>query len=127
MLKDADFSAVPDGEKAVTDGDVFMNVYRYQSKPYEQKKPETHLKYIDIQYVIEGEEVIACRPLEDAETPVESIPEKDLYFQRDGTLEPIRVSAGSFVIIFPHEVHAPSLALDVPRDIRKAVVKVPVG
>lgn len=60
-LADTDWSAVPDGRYELDGDNVFINVMRYDTKA-DNPTPERHEKYIDIFYLLEGEEEVAvCR------------------------------------------------------------------
>ncbi len=56
-----------DGER------VFALFQSYETKP-ENDRPEAHRKYIDIQYLIEGEELIGVAPLASMERVAEAAP-----------------------------------------------------
>ena len=62
-----------DGER------VFALFQSYETKP-ENDRPEAHRKYIDIQYLIEGEELIGVAPLASMERVAEAAPERDIWF-----------------------------------------------
>ena len=64
VLQTQDFAAKEDG-KYVVDGDnVFYMVQRYTTKPLDQGKLEAHKKYIDIQMLVKGSEIIGYANLE---------------------------------------------------------------
>ncbi|OYP36590.1 YhcH/YjgK/YiaL family protein [Rhodopirellula sp. MGV] len=83
---------------------------------------EAHRKYIDIQYVVSGFDVMGWRPLEACERPKQAYDaEKDLAFYFDRPDCWCRVPAGSFAIFYPEDVHAP---LAATTSMKKVVVKV---
>ncbi len=43
-------------------GDFFINVQRGTTKPLNEGRFETHIRYVDIQYEIEGSELMAYAP-----------------------------------------------------------------
>ena len=67
-----------DGER------VFALFQSYETKP-ENDRPEAHRKYIDIQYLIEGEELIGVAPLASMERVAEAAPERDIWFYEGET------------------------------------------
>ena len=114
----------PEDAKYVIDGDnVFASVMSYTTAPATEKKFELHRKYIDIQYIVSGNEIIGgasekVLSATDGEgTDIEffSIPER---------YDEIRLSAGDLAIILPPEPHAPGLADGQPTKVKKIVVKV---
>lgn len=121
-LRDADFSALENG-KHVIDGDsIFMNVSEYQTKETNDT-PEAHVKYIDIQYLAEGEEYVGVAELGDMDGVVTSDPEKDFALYQGATTK-LKLGGGYFMVLFPQDAHAPGIACGSPAKVRKAVVKV---
>jgi YhcH/YjgK/YiaL family protein len=108
---------------------LFAIVQHGSTKPKEQALWEAHRKYIDVQYIVEGAEMMGCTRLA-PELPVrEAYDEgKDIVFfdSTPGEGNFFRADAGTFVIFFPHDVHMPSLAVHAPEAVRKVVVKVAV-
>jgi len=66
LLGDAGLADQAAGKYEV-DENMFYLVNRYASKPAEECKLETHEKYIDIQYICSGSEIIGYCPAEKLE------------------------------------------------------------
>src|SRR5580704_4265576 len=62
-LKQTDFSGMENGKYVVDGDDVFAILQEYDTKNDAHAKLEAHRKYIDVQYIISGEEFIGVRPL----------------------------------------------------------------
>ena len=93
--------------------------------PAEGGQPEAHRQYLDIQYIVEGQEVMGWAPV-DTLTPVEEFStEKDVGFYT-GHCDFVRIGAGYCYVVFPEDAHMPSRHLDVPNDYRKMVIKLKV-
>jgi YhcH/YjgK/YiaL family protein len=107
------------------DGDrVFALIQEYNTKPMEQGRWEAHVKYIDIQYIANGEENIGYANLGDV-TLGDYDEAKDRYIpQGEGSF--IRLSAGMFGLFMPEDAHMPNMAVNQPRPVKKIVVKVAV-
>ena len=117
---------IEDG-KYVIDGDkLYINVMTYDSKEEEKSCFESHKKYIDIQVILEGEEIIGFESTEKLSITKEYDEGGDyMLYALNDKYDRIRVESGEFVVIFPEEPHAPSMAVDnIPTRVRKAVVKV---
>ncbi|MFQ7062346.1 MAG: YhcH/YjgK/YiaL family protein [[Clostridium] leptum] len=86
----------------------------------------SHRDYLDIQIDLEGSEQIGISSLEDPRLTVTQAYDK----RNDCQLlsGPLTVSCpmgpGRFLILFPHDAHAPGLADGVPGTVKKAVIKV---
>ncbi len=89
-------------------------------------KYEAHRKYIDVMYMVEGEETIYVKPtsqLSNITKPYDPEIEALLAdFDSDGT--PVRLTAGSFVILMPQDAHAPGCWVDEAKNVKKIVGKV---
>jgi len=116
------------GRHEIDGDDVFALVQRYTTKPIEERVFESHRKYIDIQYVLQGREVMCWAPL--PLLPVVTMPYDDKQDAALYALSPHRlalhVSTGQYTVFFPEDGHIPACAWDVPAEVGKVVVKVRV-
>jgi biofilm protein TabA len=107
------------------DGDrLFCSISKGPGRPRSEANLEAHRKYIDIQYVIAGTEEYGWKPTADCHithTPYDA--EKDIGFFQDQPDSWNQVPAGSFVIFFPQDAHAPLVS---EGEIHKAVLKIAV-
>ena len=105
------------------DGDnVFAMVQEYDTKLV--SKTESHEKYIDIQCILSGVEVMYALDVE--KLTVTDRPEgKDVILYADHELfSKLVICADEFAIFYPGEGHKPGVAFDAPAPARKVVVKV---
>jgi YhcH/YjgK/YiaL family protein len=105
-----------------------MNVDEAMTHPAEEGKMEAHRQYIDIQYVITGDEVIGWQPLCNAGDVVDdSHAANDAWFydpdyRHDSC---IRMTPGTFAIFTPADGHRCLCAPDgAGRPIRKVIMKI---
>lgn len=118
------------GSNRVELGDgVFAIEQVYETKPRAEGFFESHRKYVDLQVVIEGDEMMEV--IDAARIAVRDPydPERDLVTYAD-TAEGsrLRVGAGQATVFFPVDVHMPSLRVATgPVLVRKVVVKIPVA
>ena len=112
--------------KYEVDGDnLFYNVDEYETKPVEEGRMEIHRKYLDIQYIVSGAEIIGVAPLEGLteETPYDG--EKDLaFYQNEPAMSRLHIKQGMFAIFWPNEPHMPGRSIQVPGKVKKIVIKV---
>ena len=121
ILRDTDFSALEDGHYEVNDF-LYYNVQAYCSKE-RNDTPESHRAYIDIQYIVSGKEKIGVGNISDMTETVEARPESDIWFHH-GEVSVFTLHEKEFVILFPQDAHAPCIAVNMPENVRKVVVKV---
>lgn len=126
-LKNTDFSKMENGKYELKEGKVYAIVQDYNSKPETEGKFEAHREYIDIQFIIEGEEKIGVGNLEDFQEVTEYDEEKDIVFltpKDEAKIDFVKVIPGEYMILLPKDVHMPSIAVDSPNYVKKVVVKV---
>jgi YhcH/YjgK/YiaL family protein len=132
LLANPELLARPDGRYEIEGPSLVVILQQYTSKPVEQARWESHRRYIDVQYMLSGVELMgwAWRP---TMAPAGDYDEaKDIIFYTDPggalgiptTLLPL--TAGMFAIFGPDDVHLPGVALGRPAPVRKAVFKVAV-
>ncbi len=120
-LLHCDFSKMADGRYQVDEDNLFFMLQTYETKS-DNTLAEAHKKYIDIQCVLTGAEVIGVGSLNEM-TEVESHPEKDFALYR-GALDRLTLTPGKFIILWPQDAHAAGIAAGQPGICHKCVVKV---
>jgi YhcH/YjgK/YiaL family protein len=122
FLHNTDLDAIPSGKHDI-DGDIiFALVQEYQTKPLAECKLESHKNYIDIQYVIRGEEFMGVTTKNNQKI-LEVNEDKDYTFY-EGTTSLVRVSKGMFTIFFPDDLHQPCVQTELASEVKKVVIKV---
>jgi YhcH/YjgK/YiaL family protein len=122
FLASQDFSSVAPGRIDLRGEALYALVQQYTTRPATQGAWEAHRRYIDIQYLVLGEERIFFSPLDRMQTQ-DYIPEKD-FVPMTGRGMLLDLSAGTFVVFFPQDAHMPGLAVDMPVAVKKVVVKI---
>ena len=103
---------------------IFVNVTEYETK--ERGVFEAHRKYIDVQYIVSGEEYIAAAPAESLRVTQEYDEAGDfLLGEGEGISHLLR--SGQAIVLMPEEAHMPCLCVGKPSRVKKAVVKIPVA
>jgi len=109
--------------KHIIDGDtVFALVQEYETKDAETCKLEAHYKYIDVQYVIKGTELMGINTLTN-QLPVSKSEADDYAFYTDDCSF-VKVNEGMFTIFFPNDLHMPCIKMNETATVKKVVVKV---
>lgn len=122
-----DFAEVSSGKYELDGPKLYAMVQRYQTRLPADAIWESHRKYIDVQFVFQGEERFGYAPLSQAPAVTQPYDEStDALLYAPGTLT-VPLSAGQFAVYFPQDIHAPSLAAGpAPSEVIKVVVKVAV-
>jgi YhcH/YjgK/YiaL family protein len=118
---------LPSGRYELGEG-AYANVAGYDTSPAVSAAFEAHRRYIDIQALIDGEEVIQIAPLADV-TEIEAYDEeKDIAFYAEpGDESTLLMRPGVFAVFYPGDAHRPGVMTShTPRTVKKIVVKIPV-
>lgn len=118
----------PDIEKGVYElsSRVKAIVSEYTTKKVNENGYEAHHDYIDIQYLIGGEEVICCLPLEYLNEIKAYNKDIDATFYVGASIKPqeLLLGNGYFAILYPQDGHMPQLCVNHSEKVKKVVVKV---
>jgi YhcH/YjgK/YiaL family protein len=119
---------LPDGKMEIDGTSLYAIVQRYDSKPIDKCRFETHKKYIDIQMVVSGTEVMEAMKPELLTVSEPYKPDVEFYASPvAGVCCSVVCSAGDALVFFPEDAHRPSIAKDgKPEPIHKIVLKVEV-
>lgn len=124
-IRDTDLYALAPGRYPIVGEDLFAIVEQVPGKAKEEARLEAHRKYIDIQLVLEGDEQMGWKPLEDCLNPVsEHSEEKDIRFFHDAPASWVAVPPDHFCVFFPEDAHAPLVSSGM---VRKVIFKVAVS
>lgn len=126
----ARIAAVPVGETGRVElGEgVFALEQAYIAKPPAEGKWEAHERFIDVQVIASGKELMGLIDVGVLTLSEDYREKRDLMFfaANDGG-STLRAGAGDVAVFFPVDAHKPSLADGVATTVRKTVVKVPVS
>ena len=115
-------------EKIELGAGVFAVEQVYRTKSRAESFFESHRKYIDVQVIVEGEELMEVIDASRIAVRDPYVSERDLITYVDAADgSELRLRAGEAAIFFPVDVHMPSMQLRGSSVlVRKTVVKVPV-
>lgn len=125
-LATTDFTQVEPGKHALDGDRLIAIVQRYRTKAAADAVWESHRRYIDVQYIAVGEEHFGYRFLDEhprITRPYDS--EKEAQFYEPGGSS-LAVTAGTFMIFFPHDIHSPSWSPTPGNEVLKVVMKVAI-
>jgi YhcH/YjgK/YiaL family protein len=123
-LSNTDYSGFEPGKYEIDGDSIFALVSEYETRSKEGSQFEAHRKYVDLQYMISGEELVGYAPLQ-TQVPSREYDAENDYALFPGDASFVRFSAGMFAIFFPGDLHMPSVS-DEPQQVKKVVIKVRV-
>lgn len=106
---------------------VYAVVSEYRTKELVDAKYESHREYIDLQYVISGQEYIGLTRRKDLDVVSPYDKTKDIAFYSFGGGDILLASPSVYFIFFPEDIHRPCIQVNEPGTVRKIVFKVQVN
>ena len=126
FLKNSDLNNLKKGKYPIDGENVFASVTEDPTKDFDKTNWESHRKYIDLQYVINGEESIGIYPVSKATVTKEYDATKDAAnYSAEG--KKYSASPRTFFIFFPSDAHRPNITPGGNKADKKIVIKVKVG
>jgi YhcH/YjgK/YiaL family protein len=123
FLKETDLDSLEIGRHEIDGDKLFILVQEYEPKDLKDASYEAHKRYIDIQYITEGKELMGYCPLNKLEVTKEYDEVKDIT-RLQGTGSFCLAEKDSFLIFFPEDGHMPGVATEDKTSVRKIVVKI---
>ena len=123
FIKEHDLITMATGKYVIDGTNVYASITEDPSKDYDKTQWESHRKYIDLQYVISGEEkmgkysftqLTVTKPYDDTKDLANYSGEGKIY----------TVPAGTFMIFFPANAHRPNITPGGNKVVKKLVIKV---
>ena len=116
-LKSHDFASMEPGVYEIQGKDIYAQVFDAMTEDVADRRPESHEKYLDVQFLVSGNYKVA-----------EHIKERDLIFYESVEDEGyIESRPGCFCVFFPSDIHRPQVISGEAMNLRKVVVKVSVA
>jgi YhcH/YjgK/YiaL family protein len=94
--------------------------------PANEMRAESHFKFVDIQFLLQGEETIGVARGAAQHQVVEDRAENHdiVFYQETNNESLIRLVPGMFAVFFPQDLHRPCCHTYSESFIRKAVIKI---
>jgi YhcH/YjgK/YiaL family protein len=116
---------VPVGKHAIEGELVYALVQKLPSRAAETAQFESHRKYIDLHYLLSGQEITGSAPAEELKIAVPYDESKDvMLYDVPQQYAKIEMRPGSFAIYHPGQAHLPNCHFQGPHDLHKVVIKV---
>lgn len=126
-IRNTDLTKLTNGRHVIDGTNVFAIVTEAPTKDYCKTAFESHQKYIDLQYVISGEEKMAKAPLTSVTIDKPYNEAADIaYYTGEGKI--YKVPAGTFMLFFPANAHRPNITSPGGNKVvKKIVIKINVA
>jgi YhcH/YjgK/YiaL family protein len=105
---------------------MYVNIHGYETRPREACRYESHRVYVDLQYCVNGGELIEWNSLDGLVAKDGYNSEQDVIHHhtpaQPGAL--LRMTAGSYAIFFAEDGHMPKVYDSVNQRVNKLVIKI---
>jgi len=123
FIKNNDLKNLAPGKYPIDGENVFASITEDPTKDFDKTGWESHRKYIDLQYVISGEEKIGVSPVSKATVIKDYNEETDLVnYAAKGKI--YAALPGTFFIFFPTYAHRPGITPAGNKADKKLVIKI---
>jgi YhcH/YjgK/YiaL family protein len=110
------------GSVTMPDARIVMGTAEFTEKG--EATVETHKVYMDVQYIIEGEEQIFYGDATNAPVFKPHNDEKDVGFYLISNYDSVVYKTGEAIALYPQDAHMPGCCVTEPKTIKKAVIKI---
>ncbi|MEI6291477.1 MAG: YhcH/YjgK/YiaL family protein [Chloroflexota bacterium] len=127
FLRDSNLENLPEGRFEIEGDKLFAIVQTYQTRPAGTfLELEGHKKYIDIQCVVTGQELIGWihAGSVQASSPYDEAKDAWLGNLAVEKLTMLRLAEKQVAIFFPTDAHAPQVADGISTQVKKIVIKI---
>ena len=126
QVKKFDLESLSVGRYELTDGSYFM-VEEYITKKEYPCRLQSHKKYIEVQWILQGQEMIKIYDIDKLIPQISYDLDKDIAFWKSvDNMTQILLSSGSYVVLYPNYAYTSSIMVKEQSAVRKIVIKVKI-
>lgn len=124
FIKSTDFNKLPKGKIIVDDDNLFVMNLEIPGASEQSQPLEMHRTYIDVHILLDGDEKIGWKPLDEITHYTQEYSEDgDCALSDDTPRFYVKLHPGEYCIVFPEDPHAPAISEGI---IRKLIGKVKI-
>lgn len=125
-LATTDFSLLEKGKYEIIPDTLYAIVNEYETVDAASQQMESHKKYIDVQYMVHGEELIGHDFLNQQTISKSYDAEEDFMLYADAPKFYSKFTKGMFAIFYPTDLHMPNIQIHESIPVKKVVMKLAV-
>ncbi len=124
FLDTFDKSSFTTGRVDINDN-LFANIQTYETSTANERQYEVHKEYIDLQFIVSGEERIDYALNKEYKNSYEINKDGDYFLTKDiDSYSSLTMKEDYFAIFFPGEFHKPGCSLNEDSKVSKIVFKI---
>ncbi len=125
FIAEHDLSDMTPGRYEIEGSSLYMNLEEFTTSPAEGRDFEAHKKYVDLFYVVTGEEGVDISDIH-ALSSAGYNEEKDRESLNGNAQKHMVLHAGEYMTLFPADAHRPAICEGEPKPMKKAVFKIAI-
>ena len=116
------------GKYVIEGENIFINAAIYTTHSVNESQMEAHRKYMDVMFMLSGEECILISTVEKASDCLRAYnSQEDVLFAKIPDIySQFILSKGCIAVLFPEDAHAPGVAISAPSCVKKLIAKVAI-
>ena len=111
------------GSHEIEGDNLFVNIVEYETTTPENRFWEAHREYLDVHFMLDGEEQINLNFIENMEQK-EFVPKDDFLPLEGAANSHVILKKGDFLVCYPHDGHMTAIQVEEPKKVKKAIFKV---
>lgn len=107
---------------------IHVNIDNYETQSRDVRRFESHKKYIDLQCIISGSEIISVCEIDSLASIENYDPGKDIEFYKVSDGKDYIMAEGDCLLLYPNNAHMPCVCINSNNtaSVKKAVFKIPI-
>lgn len=124
-IQNNDLSNLQKGSYEIDGKDLFVNIVEYKTTTEDNRFWEAHKNYLDLHFIINGEEIINVNFINNMEQ--KPFVEQDDFLPLEGDKKTsVVLQKDDFLICYPNDAHMTAIQVEKPTNIKKAIFKVKI-
>lgn len=124
-IQNNDLSKLEKGSYEIKNKDLFVNIVEYETTTEDNRFWEAHKNYLDLHFIINGEEIINVNFIDNMEQ--KPFVEQDDFLPLEGDKKTsVVLQKDDFLICYPNDAHMTAIQVENPTNIKKAIFKVKI-
>ena len=125
-LNTTDLASLEKGKYEIDGDRIIAIINEYETVDASGEQMESHKKYIDVQYIVRGAELIGHDFILEKSPSRAYDEEKDYMLFAEKPSFFSRLEQHHFAVFFPSDLHMPNIRINGPAQVKKVVIKISV-
>lgn len=111
------------GKHEIAGEEFYVNIIEYETKNEKECMWEAHRQYLDVHYLISGEEIIKISSVD--HMLIDKYFEENDYVKLEGEAQhSVTLKENEFLVLFLEDAHKTGCCSEIPMKVKKAIFKI---